>query len=423
MSELKKCYEIGALSPEWPYMPKDEWQGRIKKAKSLMKDNDIDAMLLFNRKNQVYYFGWVKPYPYVYPAAGIVPKDGPSTFFTEVLGINNLALKGYAEKAVGFRGDPRAPTPSAPVPIDALAELLKDMGLEKGTIAVDKGQFSWWDTLTLAEWEKLTSYLPKVKWVDAMDTIVWAQRTLKSPWEQDVIRKLMYATAKGYMKGVQVALPGVNEKDVFYAMMDVWMKEERIIDSIYDMRVLQTSRNVATAFYEDHILKEGDYIFLDGGPSYKEYMADMQRQIWIGHPDKLEEMYPGFRKWVAAAEVAHIEIEGFLKPGTPMGELWQKGHEVLVRYLGDWYWDVIRSNRYIGWVGHCQGLYYHEPPYVVENETAELKAGMVMCLELPALNLEKKVWINMPENVYLITEDGFEPLTDMLGPNGVYIKY
>jgi Xaa-Pro aminopeptidase len=423
MSELKKCYEMETLSPKFPYMPKDEWQGRINKAKSLMKDKGIDALLLFNRKNQVYYFGWVKPYPYVYPAAGIVLRDGPATFFTEVLGINNLELKGYAEKAVGFRGDPRAPTPNAPVPVDALAELLKDIGLGKGTIAVDKGEFSWWDTFTLAEWEKLTAALPEVKWTDAMDTLISPQRMIKSPWEQDVIRKLMYATAKGYMKGAEVALPGVNEKDVFYAMMDVWMREERIIDSIYDMRVLQTSRNVATAFYEDHILEEGDYIFLDGGPSYKEYMSDMQRQIWIGHPDKLEKMYPGFRKWVAAAEVAHIEIEDALKPGTTMGELWQKGHEVLVRYLGDWYWDVIRSNRYIGWVGHCQGLYLHEPPYIVENETAKLKPGMVMCLELPALNLEKRVWINMPENVYLITDDGFEPLTDMLGPNGVYTKY
>jgi len=404
-------------------MPKDEWQGRINKAKSLMKEKGIDALLFFNKKNQVYYFGWVKPYPYVYPAAGIVPRDGPVTFFSEHLGTNSLELKGYAERAVGFRGDPRAPTPIAAAPIEALVELLKDLGLGKGTIAVDKGEFSWWDTFTLAEWEKLTSALPEVKWVDAMDTVVWPQRTIKTPWEQGVIRKLMYATAKGYMRGVEVAFPGVNEKDVFYAMMDVWMREERIIDSIYDMRVLQSSRNIATSFYEDHILEDGDFIFLDGGPSYKEYMADMQRQIWIGHPDKLEKMYPGFRKYVAAAEVAHIEIEDIIKPGTTMGELWQRGHEILVRYLGDSYWDVIRSPNWIGWVGHCQGLYYHEPPYVVENEKAELKPGMVMCVELPALLLEKRKFINMPENVYLITETGFEPLTDMLGPNGVYIKY
>ena len=111
MSELKKCHEITVLSPKFPYMPENEWRGRIERAKSLMTDKGVDALLLFNRKNQVYYFGWVKPYPYVYPAAGIVPREGPVTFFTEVLGINNLELKGYAERAVGFRGDTLAPTP------------------------------------------------------------------------------------------------------------------------------------------------------------------------------------------------------------------------------------------------------------------------------------------------------------------------
>ena len=51
-------------------------------------------------------------------------------------------------------------------------------------------------------------------------------------------------------------------------------------------------------------------------------MADMQRIIWIGAPDKLEKRYPNFRKWAFAAEVAHIEIEDIIKPGTTLGELW-----------------------------------------------------------------------------------------------------
>jgi Xaa-Pro aminopeptidase len=204
MSELKKCHESEALSPKFPYMPQNEWEGRIKKAKGLMQDKRIDALLLFNRKNQVYYFGWVKPYPYVYPAAGIVPREGPVTLFTEVLGTNTLELKGYAERAVGFRGDTRAPTPTAAEPVEAMAELIRDLGLGKGTIAVDKGAFSWWSTFTLGEWEKLISLLPEVKWVDAMDTVVWPQRLIKTPWEQNVIRKLMYVTAKGYLKGVYV---------------------------------------------------------------------------------------------------------------------------------------------------------------------------------------------------------------------------
>jgi Xaa-Pro aminopeptidase len=152
-------------------------------------------------------------------------------------------------------------------------------------------------------------------------------------------------------------------------------------------------------------------------------MSDMQRQVWIGSRAKLEKIYPNFQRLVTAAEVAHIEIEDIIKPGTTLGELWQKGHETLVRYLGDSYWDVVHSPKEIGWVGHGQGLYFHEPPYIVEGEPMQLKPGMVICVELPALDLEKNVMISMPENVYLVTEKGFESLTDLLGPNGVYIKY
>ena len=83
----------------------------------------------------------------------------------------------------------------------------------------------------------------------------------------------------------------------------------------------------------------------------------------------------------------------------------------------------IMLTNWIGWIGHGQGLSLHEPPYVVEGDPTELKPGMVICLELASVDLGRKVIVNMPENVYLITKDGFEPLTDILGPNGVYIKY
>jgi len=415
MTELKKCYERKMLSPEFPYMPKAEWEGRIKKAKKIMADKGVDALFLLNRKNWTYYFGWVKPYPYVYPAAGIVPKDGPATFITEVLGINSLELKGYAERAIGFRGDTKAPTPVSPDPVVAMADLIKDLDLENGTIGVELGPFGWWTGFTQAEWENLKKQLPKVKWVDAQETVVWPQRMIKTQWEQDTMRRMYQVACRGYLKAIEFARPGVNEKDVFKAMMEVWLNEG-IIDSIYSMSVLQTSRNIATSFYEDHILKQGDYIFLDGGPSYKEYEVDCQRQIWIGDPGDEA------RKWAYSAEIAHIEVEDLIKPGTKMGALWQKGHEVIARYLGKSIWQDIRSPQWIGWVGHSVGLGLHEPPYIVEGAPEELQPGMVINLEFPAFSVKKRVFYNMPENTYIITKNGFENLTLDLGPYGIYIK-
>lgn len=423
MEDLKKCVETEALSPQFPYMPKNEWEGRVKKAKGLMEEKGIDALLLFGRKSQVYYFGYVKPYPFQFPGAGIVPREGPTTFITEILGTNTLQLKGYAERALKYRGDTRAPTPIAPDPVKALAELIEDLGLANKKIAVDKGPFSWWGmNFTLGEWEMLSKLLPKVKWADAMEEVVLPQTNIKTRWEQDVMRKLAYTVAKGYSKAISVAAPGVNEKDVWHAMLNEWIKEG-IVDSIWETYTVQTSRNVATSFYEDHVLEPGDYIFMDCGPSYKEYQCDCQRMIWIGSPSQLEQKFPGFKKKSYAAEQTHIEVEDMMKPGTELGDIWQKGHEILCKYLGEEYWKVIRSPSWIGWVGHNQGLYMHQPPYIVEGETSVLKPGQIVCIEFPVLDLEKGVFINMPEDIYLITERGHECLTEMLGPKGVYIKY
>jgi Xaa-Pro aminopeptidase len=422
MSELSKCTQVEALNPKFPYMPEEEWQSRIDIVAKNMTENGVDALLILNRKNQVYYFGAIKPYPYVFPAVGIITARGESVIFSDTIGCGNYIQRGYAKRAVYFVGDSRAPTKWSPLPVDALSELIKDLGLESGVIGLEKSDFGWWDqNFTLNEYEKLQANLPKVTWRDSMKDIIWPQRMIKTEWEQDVIRKLMHVTALGYMKGMDKAMPGVNEKEVFYAMVEEWMKHG-IIDSIYEMNVLQTSRGV-TSYYEDHVLEEGDYIFFDGGPSYKEYGADMQRQVWIGSPTALEKRYPGFRKFTHAAEIVHMEIEDYLKPGIPMGDLYTKSCELLVKQLGESYWEQIHHPNFIGWLGHSQGLYFHEPPYIVENETEVLKEGMIVCLELPAMEVAKGICYNMPEPVYLITESGFEPLTDALGPFGVYYKY
>ena len=59
---------------EKPYaeIPKAEFQGRIAKAKQMMEKHDIDGLLLFCRKNQIYYGGWRDTWDYNFMPALIV---------------------------------------------------------------------------------------------------------------------------------------------------------------------------------------------------------------------------------------------------------------------------------------------------------------------------------------------------------------
>jgi len=47
-TELSKMFEDQSLNPEFPYMPKSEWESRIKKARQLMKQKNIDALMILN---------------------------------------------------------------------------------------------------------------------------------------------------------------------------------------------------------------------------------------------------------------------------------------------------------------------------------------------------------------------------------------
>jgi len=417
MSELKKCVETSALSPEYPYMPKEEWEGRIKKARVLMDKNGIDGLVILNEWSRTYYFGFEKLALPGFPMVAIVPKEGPTTFIALSFIAAVLQLSGYSERVVNL---PFAlpPLPNAPDGVSVVAEVIMDMGLDKKKLGVEMGIFGWNTGLTLGEWERLKSLLPKVKWVDSMNSVIWPQRKIKTQWEQDVLTKLYNATCKGYFKGIEFAGPGVNEADVFKEMLKVWIAEG-IVESITALNAPNVARKISVGKYMDHILKKGDCIFIDAGPTYKNYATDCQRIVWIGDPG------PKAREWAYAAEIAHSELESIIKPGTKYGDIWQKGHEVFARYLAkyfDDYWKMVRSPYWLNIVGHCVGFGVQEPPYIQENSPEILEPGMVVNVEFPALDLEKGIIYNMPEDTYIITEDGFKCLTFGLGPKGIYIK-
>ena len=83
-------------------------------------------------------------------------------------------------------------------------------------------------------------------------------------------------------------------------------------------------------------------------------------------------------------------------------------------------WRTARSRRMVGWVGHGIGLNIHEPPYFVEGSEAVLKEGMVVAVEVPSYH--ERAFANMPEDTYIITNDGYEKLSMDLGPTETYVR-
>jgi Xaa-Pro aminopeptidase len=165
--------------------------------------------------------------------------------------------------------------------------------------------------------------------------------------------------------------------------------------------------------FRDRALKEGDWIMLDGGPSYKGYQSDMQRFIRIGDPGR------EFMRASALAAEAMGAVEDILKPGVTAGQIWEMSYATIAKKDPE-IWRRARSRRMVGWVGHGEGLNIHEPPYFVEGSEAILKPGMVVAVEVPSYH--GGTFANMPEDTYIITESGFEKLSADLGPTDTYVK-
>jgi len=406
-NELSKATTRESLKPRFPYMPREEWQGRIAKARALMDLKGLDALMVLNNQDRLYYFGASKTYRHVFPVIGIIPREGPTTMVLESGDSFVLDAEGYAEWTVAFRGDTEAPTPTAPDPIPLTIEVMHELGLARGTVGMEFGQFMWWDGITMNEWERLKAGLKDARFVDATD-LIWDLRMIKSPWEQSVLRHLHHVTAKGYARMIASAAPGVNERGLFYEALRLWI-DEGIVDSAnYTLSCLN-----AIHPYRDRTLVAGDWLMLDGGPSYKGYTSDMQRFIRIGEPGT------GFVEAAALASDSMLAIEEILKPGITAGQIWEVGYATIARKEPE-IWRKARSRRMVGWVGHSEGLNIHEPPYFVEGATAELREGMVIAVEVPSYH--DGTFANMPEDTYIITANGFEKLSGALGSTDTYVK-
>lgn len=405
--ELEKVLKRQSHSPAFPYMPKDEWDGRIRKARGLMAKQGMDALMILNSQDRLYFYGATKTYRHLYPVVGIIPANGPVTAVLESADSLVLHEEGYADLNIGYRGDTQAPTATAPDPIKLIIEVFQDLSLEGKTIGMEFGRGMWWDGLNVNEWEQIKQALPTTRFIDAT-ALIWDMRTIKSPWEVGVMRHLHKLTAKGYFEIINKAAPGKNERELFYEALNFWIKEGLIESANYTLNCINAIRP-----FRDRPLKHGDWIMLDGGPTYKGYCADIQRFIQIG------DLGPDFVKASNLACEGMWAAEEILKPGVTAGQLWTAAYGKMAEQKPE-AWRTARSRTMVGWIGHGEGLNIHEPPYLVEGSEEVIREGMIIAIEVPSYF--NKTFANMPEDSYLVTANGFERLSSDLGPIGSYIK-
>lgn len=141
----------------------------------------------------------------------------------------------------------------------------------------------------------------------------------------------------------------------------------------------------------DRKLREGDMVIIDIGCTFDGYASDITRTVSFGEPSD-----------EAAKQVYHIVSEAHwaarnaARPALPAEQVDAAARAVIT--------DAGYGPNFVHRTGHGIGLSVHEPPNMVQGNTAPLRPGMCFSVE-PGIYLDGRFGVRI-ENIVTVTEEG-----------------
>lgn len=227
-----------------------------------------------------------------------------------------------------------------------------------------------------------------------LDSPVATLRAIKSPEEQEKLKKAANLGSRGFRHLKSLLKPGVMELELASELQRFWWEHGG--EGAAFRPIIAFGANTSHPHYTPTKarLKEGDPILIDIGVTVEQYHSDMTRMLFLGEPSqKLAHAYHSVLK----AQQASLAL---CKPGVTLGEVDRAARAVLESEgLLEYFPHSL---------GHGIGLDVHEPPFFRDSSFV-LKEGVALTIE-PGVYFPGKGGIRI-EDTILITADGHENLT------------
>jgi Xaa-Pro aminopeptidase len=280
-------------------------------------------------------------------------------------------------------------------------ELYREASMEKfGTLQRNMTLNLWDGRLTreLQFVKVLKERFPQLEVRDC-SSLIWELRTIKSPAEIDLMRKVGKIGAKAHIELMKAARPGMYEYELS-AVLNYICEKEGAQESAYGV-IICSGENHPYVHYAKHdrLLKDGDIIVCDAGPDLNYYDIDITTTFPANG-----KFTPRQKEVYEASLAVHEACLKVYRPGLTSAQCRDEVDEILKKQGFDLTKDYFQRMR--GGFGHYVGMATHD----VGGGPQVLKPGMVFANEpytfYPGENLGVRT-----EDTVLITETGCEVLT------------
>jgi len=351
---------------------------RLDKARRLMTENHMDAILLEGGSSMFYFTGvrWglsERPFVTVIPAKGDLAWVTPG--FEEA----------RARELIEFGGRDLRTWQEDESPYKRVADILKDRGISTGRVGVE-------ERLRFFIFNGVRREAPSIEYVSA-DPVTAGCRMIKSPAEIALLQRANDMTLAAYKAGLATLHEGMTQGDLRNNILAAY----RAVGA--QGGVVAVSFGEYTAFPHGSVtpqkLKEGDVVQIDDGCNVDGYQSDITRTVVFGKPSQrqIDVWNLEHRAQQAAFDAA--------KPGVACEAVDAAARKVITDAgFGPDYKVPGLPHR----TGHGIGLDGHEWTNFVRGNKTPMQPGMCFSDE-PMISIYGEFGIRLEDCLY-ITESG-----------------
>src|SRR5437899_661277 len=367
----------------------DERRGRIEKAKRLMGEQKIDAIILAGGTSLNYFTGirWGNSERLF---AVVIPKIGNPYIVTPAFEEDRTReqlVKGPLEHTdVSIWQEDESP-------FERVAQGLKDRGIATGRLGVE-------ETAKFVFADSIASVAPALH-VTSATPVTAGCRMIKDAHELELMGIACDATLKCYEAVFKALQPGMTQNTV-----------GSLVGAAYGRLGFPGFASVQVGEYTalphgsitPQTIREGTIIMLDDGCTVEGYQSDITRTFVLGKAtDKMKKVFDIVHQAQSAALAA-------ARPGVPLETIDAAARQVIVD-AGYGPGFKYFSHR----VGHGMGMDGHEWPYLVKNnmfgweDALKVQPGLVFSDE-PGIYIRGEFGVRLEDDMH-VTESGAELLT------------